>query len=63
MDIFKDLRKTYNDAGVTLYALKNLNVNGTDEDLDFEFTVGKTLGATHLTAELPGTQPYFYRES
>ena len=53
MDIFKDLRKMYNDAGVTLYAVKNLNVNGTDEDLDFEFTVGKTLGATHLTAELP----------
>ena len=53
MDIFKDLRKMYNDAGVTMYAVKNLNVNGTDEDLDFEFTVGKTLGATHLTAELP----------
>ncbi len=43
----------YNDAGVTIYAVKNLNVNGTDEDLDFEFTVGKTMGATHLTAELP----------
>ena len=41
------------DAGVTIYAVKNLNVNGTDEDLDFEFTVGKTMGATHLTAELP----------
>jgi hypothetical protein len=53
MDIFKDLRKMYNDAGVTMYAVKNLNVNGTDDDLDFEFTVGKTLGATHLTAELP----------
>jgi len=53
MDIFKDLRKMYNDAGVTIYAVKNLNVNGTDEDLDFEFTVGKTMGATHLTAELP----------
>ena len=49
----KDLRKMYNDAGVTLYAVKNLNVNGTDEDLDFQFNVGKTLGATHLTAELP----------
>jgi hypothetical protein len=57
MDIFKDLRKMYNDAGVTLYAVKNLNVNGTDEDLDFQFTVGKTLGATHLTAELPAPSP------
>jgi sugar phosphate isomerase/epimerase len=53
MDIFKDLRKMYNDAGVTMYAVKNLNINGTDEDLDFQFTVGKTLGATHITAELP----------
>ena len=54
MDIFKDLRKMYNDAGVTIYAVKILEVNGTDEDLDFQFTVGKTMGATHLTAELPG---------
>ena len=53
MDIFKDLRKMYNDAGVTTYAVKNLNVNGTDEDLDFQFTVGKTMGATHITTELP----------
>lgn len=53
MDIFKDLRKMYNDAGVSMYAVKILNVNGTDEDLDFQFTVGKTLGANHLTAELP----------
>lgn len=53
MDIFKDLRKMYNDAGVSIYAVKNLNVNGTDEDLDFEFTVAKTLGANHVTAELP----------
>jgi hypothetical protein len=53
MDLFKDLRKMYNDAGVTMYAVKILEVNGTDEDLDFQFTVGKTLGATHLTTELP----------
>jgi sugar phosphate isomerase/epimerase len=53
MDIYKDLKKLYNDAGVSIYAVKNLQVNGTDEDLDFQFTVGKTLGASHLTAELP----------
>jgi sugar phosphate isomerase/epimerase len=53
MDIFKDLKKMYNDAGVTIYAVKNLNVNGTDEDLDFQVTVGKTLGASHITTELP----------
>jgi sugar phosphate isomerase/epimerase len=53
MDIFKDLRKMYEDAGVKMYAVKILDVNGTDEDLDFQFTVGKTLGASHITTELP----------
>jgi sugar phosphate isomerase/epimerase len=57
MSVFKDLRKMYNDAGVTIYAVKNLNVNGTDEDLEFEFTVAELLGATHITAELPGESP------
>ena len=53
MDIFKDLRTMYNDAGVTIYAVKNLQLNASDEDLEFQFTVAKTLGATHVTAELP----------
>ena len=53
MDIFKDLRKMYNDAGVTIYAVKNINLNGTDEDMDYAFTVAKTLGASHVTVELP----------
>jgi sugar phosphate isomerase/epimerase len=53
MDIFKDLRKMYNDAGVTIYAVKNIQLNASDEELEFQFTVAKTLGATHVTAELP----------
>jgi sugar phosphate isomerase/epimerase len=53
MDVFKDLRKMYNDAGVTIYAVKNLQMNASDEDLEFQFTVARTLGATHVTAELP----------
>jgi sugar phosphate isomerase/epimerase len=53
MDIFKDLRKMYNDAGVTIYAVKNISLNASDEELEFQFTVAKTLGATHVTAELP----------
>jgi sugar phosphate isomerase/epimerase len=52
-DIYKDLRKTYNDAGVSIYAVKILDVNADDEMLDKEFQIGKTLGATQLTAELP----------
>ncbi len=53
MQVFKDLRKLYNDAGVTIYAVKNLQVNASDEELEFQFTVAKTLGADHITAELP----------
>ena len=52
MDIFKDLRKMYNDAGVSIYAVKDVR-DGTDEDLDYTFTVAKTLGANHVTLELP----------
>jgi len=53
MDIFKELRKYYNDAGVTIFAVKEINQLQTDEDLEFTFTVGRTLGATHVTLELP----------
>ncbi len=51
MSIFKDLRKMYNDAGVTIYAVKDLR-QGTDEDLDYTFKVAQTLGASHVTTEL-----------
>lgn len=52
MDIFKELRKLYNDAGVNIYAVKDVRQD-TDEDLDYTFTVAKTLGASHVTLELP----------
>jgi hypothetical protein len=53
LDVFKDLKKMYNDAGVSMYAVKILEVNADDQQLDKQFQIGKTLGATHLTAELP----------
>jgi sugar phosphate isomerase/epimerase len=53
MDIFKDLRKLYNDAGVSIYAVKDVRQE-TDEDLEYTFTVARTLGASHVTLELPG---------
>ncbi len=53
LDVFKDLRKIYNDAGVSIYAVKILDVNADDEMLDKLFQIGKTMGATHLTTELP----------
>src|SRR4029077_5393579 len=52
MDIFKELRKLYNDAGVSIYAVKDVRQD-TDEDLDYTFTVARTLGASHVTLELP----------
>lgn len=53
MNIFKDLRKMYNDAGVRIYAVKDVRM-ATDEDLEFTFAVAEALGADHVTLELPG---------
>ena len=52
MDVFKELRKMYNDAGVSIYAVKDVRQD-TDDDLDYTFTVARTLGASHVTLELP----------
>ncbi len=52
MDIFKDLRKMYNDAGVSIYAVKDVR-QGSDEELEYTFAVAEALGATHVTLELP----------
>ena len=57
MDRFKQLRKMYNDAGVTIYAYKTdgmqKNMQTSDEELDYMFNVAAALGATHTTMELP----------
>jgi sugar phosphate isomerase/epimerase len=52
MDIFKELRKLYNEAGVSIYAVKDVRQDS-DEDLDYTFAVAQTLGANHVTLELP----------
>jgi sugar phosphate isomerase/epimerase len=52
MNIFKDLRKMYNDAGVSIYAVKDVR-QGSDEDLEYTFAVAEALGANHVTLELP----------
>ena len=52
MDIFKDLRKMYNDAGVSIYAVKDVRMD-TDEELEYTFAVAEALGANHVTLELP----------
>jgi sugar phosphate isomerase/epimerase len=58
MDRFKQLRKMYNDAGVTIYAYKSdgmqKNLQTSDAEFDYLFNVAAALGATHTTMELPG---------
>ena len=53
MDPFKKLRNMYNDAGVTIYAWKQLNPNMSDEEFEYVFNVAEALGCTHTTLELP----------
>jgi sugar phosphate isomerase/epimerase len=54
MDRYKQLRKMYNDAGVTIYALKlPLTMNMADEEYEYVFNAGEAVGATHVTLELP----------
>jgi sugar phosphate isomerase/epimerase len=53
MEPFKKLRKMYNDAGVTIYAWKQLNPNMSDEEFEYIFNVAEALGCTHTTLELP----------
>ncbi len=53
MDPFKKLGKMYNDAGVTIYAWKQLGVNMSDEEFEYVFDVAEALGCTHTTLELP----------
>ena len=53
MDPFKKLRKMYNEAGVSIYAWKQLGANMSDEEFEYIFNVAEALGATHTTLELP----------
>jgi hypothetical protein len=55
MDKFVQLRKMYNDAGVSIYAFKPsaLGVNNSDAEVDYAFRAAKALGANQSTIELP----------
>ncbi|MDB5063217.1 MAG: sugar phosphate isomerase/epimerase [Mucilaginibacter sp.] len=58
MDKFKELRKMYNDAGVTIYAWKPnaLGAKNSDAEIEYAFNAGKALGVTHVTFELPNDE-------
>ncbi len=52
MDKVKALRAMYNDAGVSIYAVKMLNTSMSDDEVDVIFNIASALGCTHTTLEL-----------
>jgi sugar phosphate isomerase/epimerase len=54
MDKYKAFRKMYNDAGVEIYAFKlPPTMAMSDQEYDYIWNVAETLGANHVTMELP----------
>jgi sugar phosphate isomerase/epimerase len=55
MDKFEELRRMYNDAGVTIYAFKPraFGKDNTDAEINWGMRAAKTLGASHVTLEHP----------
>jgi sugar phosphate isomerase/epimerase len=54
MDKYKAFRKLYNDAGVSIYAFKlPPTMAMSDQEYDYIWNVAQTLGANHITMELP----------
>jgi len=54
MDKYKAFRKMYNDAGVSIYAFKlPPTMAMSDQEYDYIWNVAETLGANHVTMELP----------
>ena len=56
MDKFKEFKKMYADAGVSIYAFKPsaFGTRNTDAEIDYGFRAAKALGANQVTLELPG---------
>jgi sugar phosphate isomerase/epimerase len=51
---YKAFRKMYEDAGVKIYAFKlPPTMNMSDQEYEYIWNVGETLGADHITMELP----------
>jgi sugar phosphate isomerase/epimerase len=55
MDKFKEVRKKYNDAGITIYAFKPnaFSPTNTDAEVEYGMRAAKALGANCVTVELP----------
>ena len=57
MDKYKELRKKYNDAGVSIPIVKfNLNTGMSPEEMEYCFNVAKALGCKAITCEPPLSQ-------
>jgi len=52
MDRFKALRTMFNEAGVSIYAWKQLAPDMSDGEMEYVFNVAEALGNTHVTLEL-----------
>ncbi|HKE25309.1 MAG TPA: sugar phosphate isomerase/epimerase [Bryobacteraceae bacterium] len=62
MDKYKEFRKLYNDAGVSVYAYKlEPRPTMSDEEYDYIFNVAETLGASHVTLELSNDEKFLKR--
>lgn len=57
MTRFEQLRKMYNDAGVSIYGFKPsaLSEKNTDAEVDYAFRAARALGANHVTVEFPSS--------
>ncbi|MES2520877.1 MAG: TIM barrel protein [Bacteroidota bacterium] len=55
MEKFKEIRKKFNDAGVSIYAFKPnaFGANNSDAEIEYGMNAAKALGATSVTVELP----------
>src|SRR5206468_5873340 len=54
MTKFADVRKKFDDAGVSIYAFRyTLNLAQPDAEYDYVFNAAKALGASQITMELP----------
>jgi sugar phosphate isomerase/epimerase len=55
MDKFKEIKKMYDKAGVSIYAFKPnaLNPNNSDGEIEYALKAAKALGAKSVTVELP----------
>jgi len=62
MDKYKAFRKMYNDAGVSIYAFKlPPTMNMSDDEYAYIWNVAETLGANHVTMELPTDEALLQR--